>query len=191
MSPRVPKRKKAKDLYPLVILSGRHKPFEIIILLVAFAIGLTEIVIDVSTTSTTSIIHDLTPHLYLVWNFGIPIGSGVAIIGCYWRTLTDSLLIERIGLIILGTLTFSYGIGILLIPTANKGSTFFLLAIGAACLVRVGQITFELGKIKRALAPPPPSQPIVSDDSSTPLIRTDPQLPKIHRQEDNDDKESP
>lgn len=133
----------------LLILSGRHRPLEIAVLLASLFTGL--LGLFGTSTRTVSAIDLMLPGYGWVWFAAITLGSTIAL-GSLPLKIPSSLIWERIGLSILATfflgytfaaLTFAGGSGI-------RGSVY-LLAFGLGALFRGWQISRDLKKLAEAV----------------------------------------
>lgn len=137
---------------PRIILTARHNPFEIIILLMSLLSGVLN-VLGFATSPALAVVTAAIPFYGWVWGFGLILGSGTALASLLY-TIPMSLILERIGLTLLATLFTSHAIAIgLAAGTRGLGTALIVgsLAIGSA--LRVHAISRDIKMIGKAAAP--------------------------------------
>jgi len=133
---------------PLLVQSGRQ-PFEVVILTTCFLSGLVGILTGSYPPAVVFALHTFA----WAYNVCLLLGSSVTLLGV-WLKPVISLLIERIGMIWLGTIFLAYGIAITLSSTASVTGGILLYGLAAACAARAITITRDLQKIEFALKHP-------------------------------------
>jgi hypothetical protein len=131
---------------PILVLAVRHRPFEIATLLTVFLSTVINLV--TGNTQTLRAINTLLPGYEWVWSIGVLIGSGLALLSAF-LSIPNNLLLERIGLFLLGMLFFGYAVvAITVIGLIGFSGAFFLLMFGGACAFRVIQLNRDIRLLK-------------------------------------------
>jgi hypothetical protein len=134
----------------LVLRSGRS-PFQVLLMAACLISGVSGLL----PHEQRSIIDQLADGRATAWYAGLIFGGIVVLVGLFLR-LPTSLLVERVGLLLLTGLFIGYGIGIYLLlgfEQVRVGGVI-IIACGAACGVRTWQIGHDLSRLRRALADP-------------------------------------
>lgn len=176
------KRKGPDGKDAILIVSGRHRPIELSVLIATLSISFVQLIVQ-NDSSNYTIIRKILPDFYWVWNIGLILGAAIALVGCFWYELTRSLLFERIGLILVGTLFLSYGVGVLTAIHIYSFSGFYFLFLGVGFCVRAAQISSELKQISSALKKPTLDLTVIT---SEPI--TDPSIPRIIDSGESDER---
>jgi len=141
----------ARGGVPLLIRSGRN-PFEVLLLCacaVAGAIGL------IAPGASANAITATLPHWeVLCWYSGLLAGGVVSLAGVFARGVT-SLLVERVGIIILACLMLAYALALFTqvgIRGVLPGAVTGLFAV--ACAVRFVYITTDLKRMEEIATKP-------------------------------------
>lgn len=135
----------------LTLSSGRQ-PFEVLLLVACVLTGAVGVVVPGAGSPT---IDRFVPQpfttLFYVALFG---SAAVSAVGVSLR-LPTSLLVERIGMVVLSALLLIYGIAVYALhgPAVGIGGVI-IIAFGVAAMLRCAQITRDLRKLKAALAEP-------------------------------------
>lgn len=131
---------------PILVVAVRHRPFEIAVLLAVLLS--TAINLFVTPTRTLQAINTLLPGYSWVWSVGIIIGSIITLSACF-MTIPNTLLVERIGLYLLGMLFSGYSIvAILVLGIIGFSGAFFLLTFALACIFRIRQLNSDIRQLK-------------------------------------------
>lgn len=137
---------------PRFILTARHSPFEIIILLMSLLTGIINL-LGFSTSPSLKAVTETLPFYVPVWGGALIAGSATALISIF-RTIPMSLILERIGLTLLATAFTSYSFAIVLAAgTRGIGTALLTGAFAAGSVVRVLQINRDIRLIGEAAAP--------------------------------------
>lgn len=130
----------------VIIHSGRN-PYAVFLLGASVLTGISGLISPQRTSPVVA--HLLAPWELTAWYVGLVVSGGVALGGLFARGLT-SLLVERVALVVLASLSAMYAVAVaaqggasLSFAAAVAGS--FALASGA----RVWQIGLDLKKIPR------------------------------------------
>lgn len=123
---------------PRFILTARHSPFEIMVLVVSLLTGVINL-FGFNTSPTLEAVTRTIPFYLPVWGVGLVVGAATALVSVF-LTIPMSLILERIGLSLLATLFTTYAIAVVL-GAGSRG-------IGTALLVGC----FALGSVLRVLS---------------------------------------
>lgn len=135
---------------PLLILSARHRPLEIAVLLASLLTGVFGL-FSSSSGQTVSSIDRILPGYGWVWYAGISLGALVALVSIF-MSIPSSLLWERIGLSILATFFIGFAFAAITFAGApGLRSSLFVLAFGLGALFRARQITQDLRMLENAV----------------------------------------
>jgi hypothetical protein len=119
-------------------LSGRH-PFELFLLALSFISGIPALL--GAAPEPGSIESSLPAWAAVGWSVCLVGGSGLALIGIYWRQRAAGLILEQLGLAFVGVAALVYAVCIVsVIGATGVLSAGIVAAFGAACLVRWRQI---------------------------------------------------
>jgi hypothetical protein len=135
----------ARGGVPLLIRSGRN-PFEVLMLSACVASGVVGLA---EPQSASGVITAALPHWESVcWYGGLAAGGVVGIIGVFSRGVT-SLLIERVGIVMLTFLTLAYSMAIIT-QVGLRGAlpALFTGLFAIACAVRFVYITTDLKRLE-------------------------------------------
>lgn len=127
---------------------GRRHPFEVAMLMATLFISASRLVAQNSGT----IERTLSPLLVVVWYSLLAFGSGVALLGVFWKEPLAGLLIERSGLFFLIAATTVYSFA-LIYSAGFRGvaAAAFVVGFAAASSIRAVDIGRILIRI-RAMA---------------------------------------
>lgn len=131
---------------PILVVAVRHRPFEIAILVSMLASTLISMVSGPSMALRA--INNYLPGYIWIWYVGVTLGSGIALTSAFLKTPT-CLLLERIGLFLLGMMFAGYSVVTLIIFGLNgfgTGLLLFMFAIASA--FRVKQLTADINLLK-------------------------------------------
>lgn len=120
--------------------AGVPNPFEAAVLSACSLIG----GIAVVGYAQPAAFEDVLPRWgRLLWGALMFLGGVTSIAGLYWPfDPIDGVIIKRVGLTVLAPLMAAYGLaGIITDPQARAVASLFALAISAACVVRIRQVT--------------------------------------------------
>lgn len=139
----------SQDGIPFLVRSGRN-PFEILLLVACFAAG---VVGFFQPQSSSGAINAALPYWQaLCWYIGLTGGGLMGLIGVFNRGV-NSLLMERVGVVMLTCFTFGYSAAVIsqvgfrgIFPAVFTG--FFAVA----CAVRSVYITVDLKNMEKIAA---------------------------------------
>jgi hypothetical protein len=135
----------------LIIRSSRS-PFAIVLMIACLVSG----VAGLLPHEQRSTIDQLASGAAFVWYLGLLLG-GTTVLAAMMLRLPTSLLLERVGLLLLTGLFLAYGVGIYMLlgfgPVRVGGVV--ILAFGVACGARVWQIGRDLRRLRQALTVSP------------------------------------
>lgn len=134
-----------------LILRSGSSPFEVLVMAACLISGVS----GLFPHERRGVIDQLAEGGAVAWYIGLIVGGAVVLVGLFLR-LPTSLLVERVGLLLLGGLFVGYGIGIYLLlgyDVVRVGGVT-TIACGVACGVRAWQIGHDLNRLRRALADP-------------------------------------
>lgn len=118
-------------------LSGRH-PFEIFLLVFSFIVGLPTVFgIEPRPGSIQEAFPDWAGFM---WSIALTLGPAIALVGVYLRNRGSGLILEQLGLAIMGAACVAYGfVGLLIVPLSRVPAGI-ILGFGVACLWRYRDI---------------------------------------------------
>lgn len=135
-------------------LSGRH-PFELYILYLAF---ITSLPILLRIAPAPGSVREALPALVpTVWALTLAGGSAVALVGIYWRERATGLILEQLGLALVGVASLIYCVSVLYVVGSSAGFTVAIVGgFGVSCLRRYWQIQRildDVHRVERSLQP--------------------------------------
>lgn len=135
----------ARGGIPLLVRSGRN-PFEVLMLGACVGTGAAGLV---EPTATSNAIVSLLPHWEVyTWYAGLLVGGLVGITGVFSKGVV-SLLVERVGLIMLMCLTLAYAAAVLTqVGFRGVVPTLFTGLFAVACAIRFLYITADLKRME-------------------------------------------
>jgi hypothetical protein len=126
--------------------SGRH-PFQIFILFLILLVSVP--VLFGVAARPGSITQILPPPAGLIWSMVLAAGSGAALHGVYWKNRAKGLIVEQLGLGLVGMASGVYGIAIMLAgPTGSGVAAALTIGLAGACFWRYFQIQKLLNRVK-------------------------------------------
>lgn len=135
---------------PLLILSARHRPLEIAVLLASLLTGVFGLFSSTSGQTINSV-DRILPGYGWVWYVGITLGALTALVSIF-MSIPSSLLWERIGLSILATFFIGFSFAsVTFAGAAGLRGSLFLLAFGLGAVFRARQITQDLRMLENAV----------------------------------------
>lgn len=135
----------ARGGIPLLVRSGRN-PFEVLMLAACVATGAVGLC---EPGSTFNVITALLPAWEVsTWYAGLTVGGLVSLVGVFWSGVM-SLLVERVGLIMLMCLTLAYSAAVIT-QVGVKGTLPILFTgmFAVACAIRFVYITTDLKRME-------------------------------------------
>lgn len=135
----------ARGGIPLLVRSGRN-PFEVLMLAACVAVGTVGLC---QPSSTSSVITSLLPTWEVTtWYAGLAVGGVVSLLGVSLNGVT-SLLVERVGLIMLTCLTLAYSTAVAT-QVGIRGTlpALFTGLFAIACAIRFVYITTDLKRME-------------------------------------------
>lgn len=119
-------------------LGSRH-PFQIFTLGLCLFIGIPLLLGVVQPGSISEL---LSPLARLVWGLGLVVGAGVALGSTYMRNHAVGVILEQLGLVLVGSSTLFYGAAVLLTVGFRSGivAIIFMLGFGLSCFWRWVQL---------------------------------------------------
>lgn len=139
---------------PLLVQSGRQ-PFEVVILVTCFLSGLAGVLTGNFPEPIVRMLHSYA------WAYSVSLGLGaiVTLVGVFLKPVV-SLLIERVGMVWLGTIFLAYAISVS-VQVDGRGITGAILLYGLALATaaRAITITRDIRKIEFAL-----KHPVLADE---------------------------
>ena len=133
----------ARGGVPILVRSGRN-PFEVWLLVACVVAGIVGLISPADTAST--VVKALPHWEALCWFSGLTLGGLVGLAGAFSRGVM-SLLVERVGMVILTCLTFAYSVSIVAQVGIAAGATLPALLTGlfaVSCAVRFFNISSDL-----------------------------------------------
>lgn len=134
----------------LVLRTGRS-PFQVLLMVACLISGVS----GLFPHEQRGVIDQLAEGAAGAWYTGLIVGGSVVLVGVCMRVPT-SLLVERVGLLLLTGLFLAYGVGVYLLLGNDQVRVggVITIACGVACGVRAWQIGRDLSRLRRALADP-------------------------------------
>jgi hypothetical protein len=150
-----------------LILRSANSPFQILTVVACLISG----VAGLLPHEPSGVIDQLASGGAIIWYVGLTLGAAIAL-GSRLFQLPVSLLVERVGLLLLAGVMLSYGVGIYLLISFERArlSGVIILAFGVACCARSWQIGRDLQRLRRALTPPvemADETPLLADPDDT------------------------
>jgi len=137
-----------RDGIPFLVRSGRN-PFEILLLVMCATVGVVGLC---QPSATSNVVTSLLPTWeVIVWYAGLAIGGLVSLLGVFLSGVV-SLLIERVGLIMLTCLTLTYSTAVIA-QIGIKGilPALFPALFAVACVDRFARITADLKRMENVI----------------------------------------
>jgi hypothetical protein len=132
---------------PVVIIVGRHRPHNILLLLYSLTVGLAYLL---GLPQPRSVTDNLTAPYLTLWSMGLVLSGGAGLIGSFWRGQVDvGLMLERSAMLTGAASVFGYAWTVSQTGTSSSFVVGFCLAWGAANLVRAAQISKDLRSLGR------------------------------------------
>lgn len=134
----------------LVLRTGRS-PFQVLLMAACLISGVSGLI----PHEQRSIIDQLADGGARIWYAGLVVGGTIVLAGLFLQ-LPTSLLVERVGLLLLTGLFVGYGVGVYLLLGSDQVRVggVITIACGVACGARAWQIGRDLSRLRRALADP-------------------------------------
>ncbi len=135
----------ARGGIPLLVRSGRN-PFEVLMLVACVATGTVGLF---EPSSTSNVITTLLPTWEVTtWYGGLAVGGLVGLVGVFLNGVL-SLLVERVGLIMLTCLTLAYSTAVVT-QVGIRGTlpALFTGLFAIACAIRFVYITTDLKRME-------------------------------------------
>jgi hypothetical protein len=133
------------------IFSHSRHPFQVFILSLCVISG---VPIVIGLKPPPGSLQEFVPPLILeVWGFCLVIGALMGLIGAAWRDRGNGLIVEQLGLTLVGLACCFYAV-ILGYYTLDRGGLFsaaITLGFGLSCLVRAWQIQQYLKRVHRVV----------------------------------------
>jgi hypothetical protein len=132
----------------LTVTSGRH-PFEILMLVAAFIAGVAYI-LRLGGTGTPERL--IPGSAVWAWYLCLAVGAGVALIGAYLPQATivglyKSLIVERMGLFLLGASCALYEVALIAFSSHTPGTLAVIGGFASACLFRFVQAVRDVRRL--------------------------------------------
>lgn len=126
-------------------LSGRH-PFEIYILYLALLTALPTLL---GVTPRPGSINYLMPGWMAVgWSAFLAGGAALTLLGIYWRERATGLIMEQLGLALVGVMSVAYAVCVLYVTGLDSGVGAAIVGgFGVSCLRRYWQIQQVLDSV--------------------------------------------
>lgn len=125
------------------VLTARHRPFEVLVLIITLLTGLLGL-FDLRPTRTMNVIEYFLPGYAWIWYGFIILGAAVSLYSCF-LTVPSALILERIGMTILVTFYFGYSFCALFLPAGGGISSALTLAgFGIAAAFRIRNLNKDI-----------------------------------------------
>lgn len=137
----------ARGGVPILVRSGRN-PFEVWLLVACVVAGIVGLISPVDSAS--AVVKALPHWEVLCWFSGLTLGGLVGLAGVFSRGVV-SLLVERVGMVILTCLTFAYSVSIVAQVGIAAGATLPALLTGlfsVSCAIRFFNISADLKRME-------------------------------------------
>jgi hypothetical protein len=134
---------------PVTVATGRT-PFEVTMFAAALLAGLALLVVD---TRPASVQLGMLPTVQVIWEFGLIVAglAGLVGVGRRWPVLSTGLIVEMLGVCVLGSVTSMYGTALFVISgTQALAAGSFVVAVAAGSWWRMAQIILDLKRAGRA-----------------------------------------
>jgi hypothetical protein len=126
-------------------MAGRH-PFEIFSLILGLLTGLPR-VLGVAP-APNSITAALPPFIVTTWSAVLVAGCAIAIFGIWWHERALGLILEQLGLAMVGVACVVYsGVALASVGISASIPAGIIFAFGASCLVRWRQIQRTIDEV--------------------------------------------
>jgi predicted benzoate:H+ symporter BenE len=134
---------------PVLILSARHRPIEITVLVAFFLVGTIGLF---QPARTVQQLNDALHGWGWLWYAGIALGSSTALLSMIPKIPT-SLIWERIGLTIISTFLVGYTFAsTMFFGIEGLRASLIVVLFGLGCLLRAYQITRNLRLLEEAVS---------------------------------------
>lgn len=135
------------DLRPVLILSARHRPLEISILVSGLLTGLLGL-INYNSAGATRRLDELIPGYTWVFYAGLFLGSSTALVSIFLN-LPTSLILERIGLTLMTMFLLGYAVSsIIIYGVVGLSGAWFISFISFGCVGRICQLNRDIKSLQ-------------------------------------------
>lgn len=134
-----------------VLSSSRH-PFQLFLLALCIVSGLPTLL---GANPGPASIEALLPELMVrVWSFMLVVGAAISLIGAALKNRVNGILVEQVGLVMVGVAAVFYAFGIFIVIGFQVGaiSASIILGFGAACLYRWYQLQRYIKAVRDVIA---------------------------------------
>lgn len=132
---------------PIIIIAGRRRPHELLLLLFSMVAGASMLL---GAPRPNSMREEMDTTLVTLWAIGLFLGGLIGLWGCYTRrNLARGLLLERAGELISGAAAFGYAMQVVSVNGGKAGfAAGFCIAWAVANVVRSLQISNDLRSLR-------------------------------------------